>query len=40
MIKCSFDVIDLSIFVIFDVQYDVVAYGSKKIGIFVFTNHK
>jgi hypothetical protein len=22
------------------VQYDVVAYGSKKIGIFVFTNHK
>ncbi len=28
MIECSYDVIDLSIFVIYDMQY-VVAYGSK-----------
>ncbi len=29
MIECSFDVIYLFIFVIYDVQYVVVAYGSK-----------
>ncbi len=29
MIKCSFDVIDLSIFVIYDMQYVTVAYGFK-----------
>ncbi len=29
MIKCSFDAIDLSIFVIYDMQYVAVAYGPK-----------
>jgi hypothetical protein len=29
MIEYSFDVIDLSIFVIYDVQYVTIAYGSK-----------
>jgi hypothetical protein len=29
MIECSYDVIDLYIFVIYDVQYVVAAYGSK-----------
>ncbi len=40
MIECSSNVIDLSIFVIYDVQYVVVAYGSKINWIFVFANHK
>ncbi len=29
IIECSFDVIDLFIFVIYDVQYVVATYGSK-----------
>jgi hypothetical protein len=29
MIKCSYDVIDLNIFVIYDVQYVIVTYESK-----------
>ncbi len=29
MIECSFDVIDLSIFVIYDVQYVAFTYGFK-----------
>ncbi len=29
MTMCSFDVIDLSIFVIYDMQYIVTTYGSK-----------
>jgi hypothetical protein len=29
MIGCSYDVVDLSIFVIYDVQYVGTAYGSK-----------
>jgi hypothetical protein len=29
VIKCNFDVIDLSSFVIYDVQYVATAYGSK-----------
>jgi hypothetical protein len=29
MIECNYNVIDLSIFVIYDVQYVVVAYRSK-----------
>ncbi len=40
MIECSYDVIDLSIFIIYDVQYVAIAYGSKINWIFVFANHK
>ncbi len=40
MIECSFDVIDLSVFVIYDVQYVVAKYGSKITQIYVFANHK
>jgi hypothetical protein len=40
MIECNYNVIDLSIFVIYDVQYVVVAYRSKINWIFVFANHK
>ncbi len=29
IIECSFDVIDLFIFVIYDVQYVAITYGSK-----------
>jgi hypothetical protein len=29
MIECNYDVIDLFIFVIYDVQYFSIAYGSK-----------
>jgi hypothetical protein len=36
MIECSFDVIDLCIFVIYDVQYVAFAYGSKINWTFVF----
>jgi hypothetical protein len=38
MIECNFEVINLSIFVIYDVQYVVVAYGSKINWIFIFVN--
>jgi hypothetical protein len=40
MIECSFDVIDLFIFVIYDVQYVASTYGSKINWTFVFANHK
>jgi len=40
MIECSYDVIDLYIFVIYDVQYVVAAYGSKINWISIFANHK
>jgi len=40
MIECNFDVIDLSVFVIYDVQYVVAKYGSKITQIYVFANHK
>ncbi len=40
MIECSFDVIDLSIFVIYDVQYVLTTYGSKINWIYVFAYHK
>jgi len=40
MIECSFDVIDLSIFIIYDVQYVAVTYGFKINWIFVYANHK
>ncbi len=40
MIECSYDVIDLFIFVIYDVQYVVATYGSKINWIYVFANHK
>jgi hypothetical protein len=40
MIKCSFDVIDLFIFVIYDMQYVAVAYGFKMNWISIFANHK
>jgi hypothetical protein len=40
MIECSFDVIDLSIFVIYDVQYVAFTYGFKINWTFVFANHK
>jgi hypothetical protein len=40
MIKCSYDVIDLSTFVIYDVQYVATTYGSKINWIYVFSNHK
>jgi len=40
MIKCNYDVIDLSIFIVYDVQYVASVYGSKINWIFVFSNHK
>jgi hypothetical protein len=40
MIEFKSDVIDLSIFVIYDVQHVVATYGSKINWIFVFANHK
>jgi hypothetical protein len=40
MIKCNFDVIDWNIFVIYDVQYVITAYGSKINWISIFANHK
>ncbi len=40
MIECRYNVIDLSIFVIYDVQYVVTTYGSKTNWIYVFINHK
>jgi hypothetical protein len=40
MIKCNSDVIDLFIFVIYDVQYVATTYGSKINWIYVFVNHK
>ncbi len=40
MIEYSYDVIELSIFVIYDVQYVPIAYGSKINWIFIFANHK
>jgi len=40
MIECSSNVIDLSIFVIYDVQYVAFSYGSKINWIYVFANHK
>jgi len=40
MIKCSYDVIDLFIVVIHNVQYVVTTYGSKINWISIFANHK
>jgi len=40
IIECSFNVIDLSIFIIYDVQYVASAYGSKTNQISIFANHK
>jgi hypothetical protein len=40
MIKCNFDVIDVLIFVIYDVQYVTTTYGSKINCISIFVNHK
>ncbi len=40
MIECSFDVIDLSKFIIYDVQYVAATYGFKVNWIFVYANHK
>ncbi len=40
MTKCSFDVIDLSIFVIYDVQYVIATYGSKINLKSIYANHK
>ncbi len=40
MIKCSYDVIDLSIVVIYDVQYVAATYGSKVNWISIFANYK
>jgi hypothetical protein len=40
MIECNYDVINLSIFVIYDVQYFVTTYGSQINWIFVFAKHK
>ncbi len=40
IIECNYDVIDLLILVMYDVQYDVVAYGSKINWISLFANHR
>ncbi len=40
MIECNYDVIDLSNFVIYDVQYVAISYGFKINWIYVFVNHK
>jgi hypothetical protein len=40
MIKCSYDVINSSNFVIYDVQYVRVTYGSKINRISILVNHK
>ncbi len=40
IIECNYEVINLSILVMYDVQYDVVAYGCKINWIYVFANHK
>jgi hypothetical protein len=40
MIKCNYDVINLSIFVIYDMQYVATPYGSKTNWISMFANHK
>ncbi len=40
MIKCRSNVIDLPIFVIYDVQYVITAYGSKINWISIYANHK
>jgi hypothetical protein len=37
MIECIFDVIDLSIFVMYNVQYVATTYGSKdKLNIYIY----
>jgi hypothetical protein len=40
IIKCDYDVIDLSIFVIYDVQYVIATYGSKINWRSIFANHR
>jgi len=40
IIECNFKVIDLSILVMYDVQYDAATYGFKINWIYVFANHK
>jgi hypothetical protein len=40
MIECNYDVIDLFIFIIYDVQYVAATYGSKINYIYVFANRK
>ncbi len=40
IIECNFKVIDLSILVMHDVQYDATTYGFKINWIFIFVNHK
>jgi hypothetical protein len=40
IIECNYEVTDLSILIMYDVQYDVTTYGSKINWIFVFANHK
>ncbi len=38
IIECNYEVIDLSILIMYDVQYDVIAYESKIIWIQIFAN--
>jgi hypothetical protein len=40
MKRCSSNAIDFYIFVVYNVQYVVVTYGSKIKSIFVFPKHK
>jgi len=40
IIECNFKVTNLSILVMYDVQYDAATYGFKINWIFVFANHK
>jgi hypothetical protein len=40
MIKCNYDVIDLFVFFIYDVQHVTTTCGSEINWIFVFKNHK
>jgi len=40
ILDCNYDVVDLSILIMYDVQYDATTYGSKINWKYVFANHK
>ncbi len=40
IIECNYEVTNLSILVMYDVQYDATTYGYKINWIFIFANHK
>jgi hypothetical protein len=40
VIECNYELTNLSILVMYDVQYDAATYGYKINWIFIFANHK